>query len=439
MQIPPQITKALSMLEEAGYSAYIVGGCVRDHLRNVAPVDYDLTTSALPAQVEEVFSHTRIIETGLKHGTVTVIIEDMPVEITTFRKEGAYSDSRHPDSVTFTGSLEEDLKRRDFTINAIAYSKKRGMVDCFGGRADLQNRIIRAVGNADRRFKEDALRIMRALRFSSCLGFEIEDETKSAIFDNMALLKKISIERVRDELIKLLCGQNVRPVLMTYPQVIGQFIPEIMDMAGFDQHNPHHIYDLLEHTARVVENSPAVPYMRLAALLHDIGKPSTFTLDKNGIGHFYGHDKVGCQMSENILRRLKVDNSTRGKILTLIQCHDDRIECEERAVRRLLRKIGEELFFDLLSLKRADNKAQNITCYNHLDEYSRLEGLGRSIIKEGKCFSLSGLAISGDDLLALGYKGRAVGDGLRSLLDAVIDGRVENEKDKLIEFLSSTT
>lgn len=435
MHLPAPVETAMSLLQEAGYSAYIVGGCVRDSLLGKTPFDYDLTTSALPMQIEVVFSDFTIVETGLKHGTVTVIIDGMPLEITTFRKEGTYSDGRHPDAVFFTDDIREDLKRRDFTINAIAYSKQEGIVDCFGGQKDLEKGIIRAVGNADLRFKEDALRIMRGLRFASCLGFSIEEETSKAIINNRQLLAHISVERIREELFKMLCGENIKEILMTYPQVMVQVIPELSSLIGFDQHNPHHIYDIFMHTSVAVENTPALPHLRLSALLHDIGKSKTFTMDKKGIGHFYGHGKVGYEMSKEILTRLKVDNATKARVLSLIGYHDDNIPCNQKAVKGALNKMGEELFFDLLELKRADNKAQNIACFNHLAEYDALENIAKSIISEGQCFCLKDLALCGDDLLALGFKGKKIGDAFKFLLDAVIDERVENSKEELIEFL----
>ena len=292
--LPAQVNTALARLHDAGYEAYIVGGCVRDRIMGREPKDYDITTSALPEQTAAVFAGERIIETGMKHGTVTVLLDGEPLEITTFRIDGTYSDSRHPDAVTFTPSLREDLARRDFTMNAMAYSSETGLVDPFGGQADIAAKYIRCVGDPDLRFREDALRILRALRFSSVLGFPIEPETDGAARYLCLLLKKISAERVFSELKQLLCGPDVRRVLLDYAGVLGAVLPEILPMQGFDQRNPHHCYDILEHTAAAVEAMPPEPALRLAALLHDVGKPECFFTDEDGVGHFYGHPKAGA-------------------------------------------------------------------------------------------------------------------------------------------------
>ncbi|MBQ3562784.1 MAG: tRNA nucleotidyltransferase, partial [Clostridia bacterium] len=287
--LPHQVDFALNKLIAAGYEAFIVGGCIRDILRQKAPSDYDITTSAEPEQTKAVFEGEKIIETGLKHGTVTLLKDGMPLEITTYRIDGAYADNRRPTSVQFTKSLTEDLARRDFTINAMAFSKKTGIVDPFGGEADLQNKIIRSVGDADRRFNEDALRLMRAIRFASVLGFKIEEKTKISIFKNKNLLKNISSERIAAELVKLLCGKNAKQIIIDYFEVLEVILPEISQMKNFNQNNPHHIYPLLEHTAIAVENTPAEPPLRLAMLLHDCGKPDALTIDERGVSHFYGH------------------------------------------------------------------------------------------------------------------------------------------------------
>ena len=436
MEFPEQVNTALRRLREAGYTACAVGGCVRDRLMGAEPKDYDVTTAALPEQTEAVFAGERIIETGLKHGTVTVLLGGLPIEITTFRVDGGYSDARHPDAVRFTPSLTEDLARRDFTVNAMAWSPEDGLADPFGGADDLRNRLIRCVGDPDTRFREDALRILRALRFAAVLGFRIEERTADALHRNRALLDKVSAERIAAELCKLLCGDGVKPILLEYADVLGVVLPELLPMRGFDQRNPHHIYDVLEHTAVVVENVPPEPMLRWAALLHDSGKPATFALDAKGVGHFFGHPKVSAALADAALRRLKLDNATRERVVLLVQYHDVQIEPTEKAVKRALGKLGEEAFFQLLALKRADNLAQSPEYRGRLALCDQLEAIAREILRREDCFSLRDLAVKGGDLIAAGLRpGPALGAALDALLDAVIDGRVENERDALLAFL----
>ena len=318
MELPKEVKNAIGRLEAAGYEAFAVGGCVRDSLLGNEPGDYDLTTAAKPEETKRVFQGEKIVETGIKHGTVTVILGETPLEITTFRVESEYRDNRRPERVEFTKSIEEDLARRDFTMNALAYSESRGIVDPFGGEADIKAGIIRAVGDPEKRFREDALRIMRALRFASALGFEIEPETEKALLENRALLLNVSAERLSEELLKLLCGQNVRRVLMKYTDVLGVILPELLPMKGFSQQNPHHVYDVLEHSAAAAEKVPPRPALRLGALLHDVGKPRCFTIDENGVGHFYGHAEISAQMAEEILGRLRLDSAAKKEVVSLV-------------------------------------------------------------------------------------------------------------------------
>ena len=433
IRLPEPVLAALARLEDAGWSAYAVGGCVRDLLRGTEPGDYDIATDAPPEETERVFAAERVIETGLKHGTVTVLLSGMPLEITTFRVDGTYSDSRRPDAVRFTSSLREDLARRDFTVNAIAFHPAEGIIDPFSGREDLAARMIRCVGDPDARLREDALRILRALRFAAVLGYEIEPATDAALRRNRDLLVKISAERVQIELCKLICGVNARRILMDYPDVLGVVLPEFLPMRGFDQHNVHHIYDVLQHTAVTVEHAPATPALRLAALLHDIGKPDCFTLDEAGVGHFYGHPERSAEIADAILRRLRFDNATRERVVTLVRWHDRPIVQTERAVRRALNQLGPEVFFELLALKRADNLAQSPDYRGRQAEYDALERIAREILERRECFSLRDLAVKGDDLAALGFpKTKRLGETLRYLLDAVIDGEAPNEKDALL-------
>ena len=418
-----------------GHSAYLVGGCVRDMLMGKEPHDTDITTSALPEETQEIFKDFPVIETGLKHGTVTLLIEHTPIEITTFRTEEGYSDGRHPDKVYFTKDIKDDLCRRDFTINSIAYNSKEGYIDLFGGRNDIEKGIIRCVGNAEERFREDSLRILRALRFASALGFSIEKETADAMFNCKELLSNISVERIYSETVKLLCGKNVKKVLLDYSEILSVFIPEIVAMKGFNQHNFHHKYDLLEHTAVVTESIAPIPHLRLAAFLHDVSKPRCMTFDEYGVGHFYGHPSLSAKIADEILLRLKCDNATREKTVKLIKLHDNPIEESERILKRKLRSIGEDLLFDLIALQTADTSGLADEFRTRFEHFRILREMTESIIKQQQCFSLKDLAVNGHDLIEMGYKGKEIGGRLDFLLEAVIDGRIENNKTELLNEL----
>lgn len=445
MMLPEAIKKALNMIEDAGYQGYIVGGCVRDALMGLTPHDYDITTSALPGEVKEIFCGYKVIETGIKHGTVTVLMknepaegevaESYPLEITTFRVEGEYLDGRRPSSVSFTRNLKEDVARRDFTINAMAMDVGGKVYDYFEGRKDLEAGLIRAVGNPKERFEEDALRIMRALRFASVTGFEIEAETSEAIFSCMELLSRISAERIREELLKLLCGKNVKKVLLEYWDVLSVIISQLAPMKDFDQRTHWHIYPVHEHTAVAVASMPAGPILRVAALLHDVGKPSCFAVDEKGVGHFYGHAHAGVEISRKILTRLKFDNESKQKILSLIKYHDVQIMAEDKNVKRALNKYGEGGFFDLILLKRADNLAQNPELAIRQEYLDELVSIAEKIIAEEQCFSLKDLQVKGSDLIEMGMKpGREIGETLEELLAAVIEEKIPNDKAKLLKF-----
>ncbi|MBQ5886697.1 MAG: HD domain-containing protein [Clostridia bacterium] len=424
------------MLEDAGYEAFIVGGCVRDALRGITPKDYDITTSALPEETKSVFRDYRVIETGIQHGTVTVMMDGMPLEITTYRTEGTYSDNRHPDSVSFTTSLREDVARRDFTMNAIAYSPVRGLIDYFGGAEDIRGGTIRCVGDPDTRFREDALRMMRGIRFASALGFAIEEKTAAAIRENKERISAVSAERIRVELTKLLCGANVKNVLMNWWDVLGVVIPEILPMHGFDQRTPYHIYDVWEHTAVAVSETPPVTHLRLSALLHDIGKPPSFFTDEKGVGHFYGHPAVSEKMAEEILARLKYDNVTRRRVVTLVREHDRIIEPTETAVKRALSRLTPEVFFNLLAIKRADNLAQSPNYRDRLETYDRIESMAQDVLERNECISVATLAVNGGDLIALGMKpGKEIGEMLSLLLEQVIRGDLANDRDELLTYV----
>lgn len=433
MNIPVQAQKVLKMLNSAGYEAWLVGGSVRDGIMGLPMGDTDITTNALPQQTMEVFAGCKVIETGLKHGTVTVVLDHHHTEITTYRTDSTYSDGRHPDSVSFTASLREDCARRDFTMNAVCYNPDYGIVDYYGGAEDIRNKIIRCVGDPSARFREDALRILRAVRFASVLGFEIEENTKKAVFDCAHLLKNISAERIYTELLKLLCGKNVKQVLLDYADVLGVFMPEILPLKGFDQRNYHHIYDVLEHTAVAVQAAPAHPQLRLAALLHDFGKPAVFSVDEKGVGHFYGHGEVSYDIAKAILRRLKVSNEEYRLVSTLVRYHDTHIEHTEKAVRRRLNRYGPDTLRLLMQLKRADNRGQNIRDFDRTAEYDRLERLIAREIEKQSCFSLKQLAVNGTDLMAIGLpRSSRLGRILNTMLEMVINGDLPNEKEILL-------
>lgn len=427
--------KAIAMLRTAGYEAWIVGGCVRDLLMGKVPHDWDMTTSAEPEENKVVFKDFHTIDTGIKHGTVTVMMDGEPLEITTYRVDGEYKDNRRPEEVKFSRSLNEDLLRRDFTMNAIAYAPDAGISDPYGGKADIALGIIRCVGEPTKRFREDGLRILRALRFSAVLGFEIEKNTAAAIHEERELLKNISAERVREEMTKLICGKNAAAVLREYSDVIAVSIPEIAPMVGFEQHNEHHCHDVWEHTIAAVDNIPAEPVMRWAALFHDMGKPGTFSMDDDGVGHFYGHAPKSAEMAAEVMTRLRFDNESMERILTLVRHHDGPLEADAKFLKRKLGKLGEKGFFDLVSLCRADNMAQAKAYRYRQKHYDEVERIAREILAGDNCFTLKSLAVNGHDLMALGYKGKAIGEELQTLLEAVMDEKVENEKTDLIEYL----
>ena len=434
-ELPPQVRYALEKLNSAGFDAYLVGGGVRDALMGFEPKDYDITTSALPSQTAQVFASERLIETGIKHGTVTVLIDKTPLEITTFRIDGRYTDFRHPDSVMFSLELSDDLSRRDFTVNSLAYHPAEGVIDFFDGREDITRQIIRCVGSPEQRFQEDALRILRAIRFSSVLGFIIEDKTAAAIHAQRALLRHVSAERIFSEFVKLLCGKNVRAVLEDYIDVIGEFVPEAFKMHGCAQNCIYHRYDVLRHTAVAVESVPADPVLRLAAFFHDIGKPETKTTEKNGTDHFYGHAAISTKIAEQTLISLRADNKTVKDVTLLVQRHDVPIEETEKSVKRALGKLSEDGFFRMLQLKRADTAAQASFCHERFSYYDRLEDLARNILAQGDCLSLQQLAVNGSDLIHAGIpEGKEIGELLRILLDAVLDGKLPNEKTALLTF-----
>ena len=428
---PAAVSAVLARLEQAGFAAYAVGGCVRDTLLHRVPEDWDVTTAARPEQVAALFAG-QCIPTGLPHGTVTVRQDGLPIEVTTFRADGPYSDHRRPDAVRFSRSLAEDLCRRDLTVNAMAMDRRGVVTDLHGGREDLRRGMLRCVGEPDRRFDEDALRIMRTLRFAAVLGFSVEAETAAALRRKAPLLADIAAERLLSEMDRLLCGSHVLPVLLAYPDVLGSFLPELLPCVGLDQRNRHHCYDVWEHTAHAVAAVPPEPVLRWAMLLHDIGKPACFTVDQQGVGHFYGHPKVSAALAEEMCRRLRMDKRTAREIVTLVQWHDRDIPRTEKAIARAVHQLGEDTFRRLLSIKRADNLAQHPAYRGRLAEIDKAEALLDGLLAKQACFSLRELAVNGNDLLALGLSGPAVGRTLEALLAQVLDGALPNEREALL-------
>jgi len=434
MKIPDEVQYIINTLEKNGFESYAVGGCVRDSLLGKEPKDWDICTPALPELTKKFFTGHKIFETGIRHGTITLRINHNSFEITTYRIDGVYTDNRHPDKVEFASDLKEDLSRRDFTINAMAYNPKTGIVDFFGGVKDLEYGIIKCVGDADKRFQEDALRIMRALRLASVLGFSIGSDTSKAIIENKSLLNNIAVERIAAELNKLIVGNYVRGVLLKYISVITEIIPEIAPTIGFYQNNPYHCYDVLNHILYSVENTRKDVRIRLAMLFHDIAKPECYT-EADGTGHAYGHPKISSDTAKTILLRLKYDNNTIETVTQLILYHDDDILPHRKHIRRWLNRIGEERLRQLIEVKRADAMAQS--SYGRrkkIDDLTGLLILIDDIIKQRHCFALKDLAVNGRDLMNSGItKGVMIGIILNRLMDMVIDGQIENDKIILLE------
>ena len=431
--IPEQVNSILESLQKSGYEAYVVGGCVRDALLGREPNDWDITTSALPTEVKSVSPRT--IDTGLQHGTVTVLCGGTGYEVTTFRVDGVYEDGRHPKEVTFTPSLREDLKRRDFTINAMAYNNESGLVDLFGGQQDLENGIVRAVGDPVQRFTEDALRIMRAIRFSAQLGYEIEPETLRAASALAPNLRRISSERIREELEKTLVSD--RPELLRTAWAAGitkEFIPEFDRCMETDQINPHHCYTVGEHILKGVSLVRKDRILRITMFLHDIAKPICHTVDEEGIDHFRGHAEVGCSLAKTSLQRLKYDNATIRKGTTLVKDHDMQIRLTEPAVRKAIVMTGADLFPLLLEVKQADFLAQSTFQREEKQEkFDTLRAIYERVLERGDCLSLRELAVNGSDLIETGVKpGREVGNILARMFEEVLNVPEHNNKEYLL-------
>ena len=431
--IPDNVEKIIEELELYGYEAYIVGGCVRDSLLGRAPKDYDIATSATPEQVKECLSTYKVIDTGLKHGTVTVLSDDY-VEVTTFRMDSAYSDHRHPDEVTFSDNLLDDLSRRDFTVNAMAYNHRTGVIDKFGGQKDLFKRKIKCVGEPAVRFNEDALRILRALRFASQLDFEIDDLTATAVHDMYRLLGEVSKERIASELNGIVTGKAPCEVLKRFSDVLSFIIPEIRPCIGFEQHSRYHVYNVWDHTAAAVEHSAPETEVRLALLLHDIAKPVCCNFDDEGNGHFYGHEKEGAEMAEAILRRLKYPNDTIETVCKLIKFHYITPVDDNVVVKQLLSAVGSEDFFRLAEVIKGDSRAKQRICFERVQIVENMELRAKDILDKKECISISQLDINGADVAALGARGRQIGDILNKLLALVIEEKADNIKSELLKF-----
>ena len=434
--IPAYVNFILYRLRQAGFSAYAVGGCVRDLLRGVTPHDWDVCTSARPEEIEKVFSDLPQTDTGKKHGTIAVILEHKPVEITTFRADGVYLDNRHPEAVTFLNDLQGDLSRRDFTINAMALDENEKPIDLFGGQEDLNNGIIRTVGDPKERFHEDGLRILRGLRFASRLDFEIDAETARAMVECRDLLNNISAERIFAELKGILVGPAAGRVLRDFAPVFFTILPELSPMEDFEQHSPYHDSDVWEHTLRAFEASPAEPVFRLALLFHDCGKPSCFTRDETGRGHFYGHPKKSRELAERALRRLKCDTETLDRVLYLVEKHDTWLPETEKNMRRLLLHEYPDAIRDLLAVERCDALAHaplgRDPAIVNVDKW---EALLEAVLAQKPCLSLKSLAISGDDLLGLGMApGPQMGQLLNNILEQVADGELKNDRAALLTY-----
>lgn len=435
LTIKPEANHIIHRLQAHGYEAFAVGGCVRNALLGLCPHDWDICTNAKPDEMRAVFADYVTHDFGLKHGTLVVMMGEEPYEVTTYRVDGVYADNRHPEQVSFTDNLTLDLSRRDFTVNAMAYNDEQGFVDPFSGREDLKNGILRCVGNPDKRFNEDSLRIMRGVRFAATYGFAVEQETAAAIHRNAALLHRIAAERIRVELTGAVCGEHVLPVFAEFRDVLATVIPELREAFDFEQKNKHHCYDVWEHILHAVAAIGRDPLLRVTMLLHDIGKPRACTTDKYGSRHFKGHQQISADMASVILKRMTFPNAFTADCLQLIIAHDIRFDGTQRQVKRVLQKLGEANMRRLFAVQRADVSAQS--------DYHRAEKLAavataerqfEELVRSRACVALRDLAVNGSDLMAIGYQeGRAVGTALNRLLDAVIDGQLPNEREKLLQ------
>lgn len=434
MYPPPHALQVLSRLEARGFSAWFVGGCIRDSLLGRSPADWDIATTALPAQTAACFPECSTVTAGEKHGTVGIVTPGGVVEATTLRVDGAYTGHRRPEQVRFTSQLEEDLARRDFTINAMAWHPDRGLADCFGGEEDLRRGLIRCVGDPDRRFREDALRILRCLRFGAVLGFSVEEETRRAALDGRALLEAISGERIREELTKLLLGEGAGAVLAAYGPVIFTVLPELEPLSRCTQETPYHCYDCWEHTLHAVDGVPKDPVVRWAALLHDCGKPLVKSFGPDGRAHFYGHAGESVRLAGEAMARLRFSNREAEAVSALVERHGEPLPLSEKRLKRLLGALGREGLFRLLGLMEGDVSAQAPALRaERLALLEQARGRAEEILRRGDCLTRAGLAVTGRDLLELGFvPGKALGRALDALLEEVLGGGLQNERPALL-------
>lgn len=435
--IPENAMTILELLERNGHRAYAVGGCVRDSLLKKLPHDWDIATSAKPNEVKAALSGIPVLDTGMKHGTVTAIINHEPFEITTFRTEGGYSDGRHPDQVAFVTDIREDLSRRDFTINAMAYHPVYGLIDPFDGVGDCKRKLIRCVGEPADRFKEDALRMMRAVRFAAQLGFSIDEATWNAVEESVHLLGKISVERIQAEFMKIMQAETPHKFLDQYQELFDYIVPEFLSMHDCEQNNPYHVYDIWRHTMKVLENveyASADPVVRMAALFHDISKPQCKALGSDGYDHFHGHAEEGAKIVRMILRRLRFDNKTAHQIVQLVEWHDKTFSCKKNQVKRWLNELGEDQLRRLFILRKADILGQDLRfAKERLEKVGVMESLMEEILEEKQCFKLSDMAVNGSDLIRMGVpEGKQIGQILHSLFELVLMEQCENERDALM-------
>lgn len=432
MQVPMAVRACMDALERAGFAAYLVGGCVRDAYLGLTPHDFDLCTSALPEQTEAVFAGHKLVLAGKKHGTIGVVTGSGVVEITTFRTEGGYADNRHPAWVKFVPDIEDDLARRDFTINAMAYSPARGFADPFGGRADLDGHILRSVGDPEARFEEDSLRILRGIRFAAKYRLCVEPQTKEAMFRLSYMMRNLAQERIFEECCRFLLCADAQD-LLDFAPVLRTVIPELAPCIGFEQRSRHHAYDVFTHIAHVTAGVPPVLSLRWAALLHDVGKPATFTVDEAGEGHFYGHAEESAAIADAVLRRLKAPTALREEAVLLIRQHMTRFAPEKRILRRWLGRLGTERMDALLQLQEADLGSKGTGKPADMSQFFEIRSVLSEIEAENACLSLKDLAVNGHDLMALGITGRKIGLTLNRLLELVMDENMPNEKNALLD------
>ncbi len=435
-KIPVYITEILKRIEASGYEAFLVGGCVRDYIMGKKPDDYDIASSAHPDEIKAIFSDFKTIDTGIKHGTVSIFFEGNVTEITTFRIDGKYKDSRRPESIAFTNSIEEDLKRRDFAVNAMAMDLRGNITDPFGGQEDIKRKVIRAVGNAQKRFEEDALRILRGVRFASVLDFEIEKETAVQIHLLRERLKNISSERIKTEFVKLLCGKNVVNALREYSDVISVFIPEVALCIGFQQHSRYHKYDVYEHIIHAVEEVPNDDYItRTAMFFHDIAKPECFTMDERG-GHFKGHAAKSSEYARAIMKRLRFSRKEINTVSNLVFYHRNRF-ISRKEIKEVLADLGEKNFMRLMDIQRADSLSKNDFCIKETDHIDSIRNQAKEILKYNECISIDQMDINGSQLADIGFNGKEIGKVLRQLLELIIEEKLENNRENLINCAKS--